>query len=492
MPFSEDFLKDRLPAPQELSPSFIKFCEALSSSVELKDFLLNLKLQIPKKFKTGELLFFYESEQLGLRRAYVKNFIFYEHSAQQFWPVIQNIRLSSIEENLYLAREFGRPFFKVLMIPIKSSPKKALLALEINNSRFLSSLIDFFRERKAILELTYKKAHLNLHFKRISYLWSQLFSYWWEPLAVLDDYQVLLGNDSFKKSLSLSKKTIKEKKNSGVLEQEKKTYQLHYYPLRNSLGVLYCQDMTKYSHLKAQLFQSEKMSKLSDISQNMAHQLNNPLTGVKSMTQVLRARPALKKFKEEFAELEKAIQRSQKIIESFLSFSNQGNQPTICNINQILEDTLLLLKGAVRGIRLEVGFYRRSLEVKGDFALLQQAFYNLILNACQALGENKENKDPVIQINTYPISEDEFCLKIKDNGIGIKQENLKKIFQPFWTSKEKGTGFGLGVTEKIVQQCGGKIFVSSRENQFTCFTVIFPLYPPELSLPLETEKNINP
>ena len=487
----KDFSINKDDFPKEIDSSFIKFCETLSSSVEVRDFLLNLQAQIPKKFKTGELILFYESEQLGLRRAYIKNNIFYEPSAQEFWPVVENIRFSSVEENLYLAKEFGRPFFKALMAPLNVFPLKALLVLEINNKPFAQPLIDFFEKRKTILELSLKKAHLNTHFNRISYLWSQLFFHWREPLAVLNDFQVLLGNDSFKKNLSLSKKFLKEKISEGLLEQGEKIYQLHYYPLKDSLGVLYCQDRTKSFILKEQLFQSEKMSLLFGLGQNMAHQLNNPLTGVKAMTQILKTDSTLKGFNEEFEELEKAVQRSQKIIKSFLSFSNQKEQMKSCDIHQVLDDTLPLLKKAFKGIKLKTDFCEQNLEVKGDFSLLQQVFYNLILNACEALAEDEKNKNPMIQISAYPISEYEVCFKIKDNGIGVEPEKLDKIFQPFWTSKKRGTGLGLGVAKKIVQQFNGKIFISSQKNQFTCFTLIFPLNSGEKSYPQAVSAELN-
>ena len=457
-----------------INSSFIKFCETLSSSVNVKDFLLNLRLQIPKKFETGELILFYESKQLGLRRAYVKNCLFYESSAQEVWPMAEQTRLSLIGENLYLAKEFGRPFLTALMAPLNVSQQKALLVLEVHNKRCVRPLIDFFEERKMILELSFKKAHLNTHFSRISYLWSQLFSHWSEPLAILNDFQVLLKNDSFKKSFPLSIKFLKKKINLGLLEQGEKIYKLHYYPLKDSLGVLYCQDKTKSFYLKEQLFQSEKMSLLSDLGQNMAHRLNNPLTGVQAMTQILKKDFALRDFSKELEELERAIQRSQRIIKSFLSFSDRKEQTQNCDIHQILENTLTLLKKAMEGLSLKTNFCEQRLEIKGDFSLLQQAFYNLILNACEALAEDKTNKNPMIQISVYPISEHEMCLKIADNGIGIEREKLNKIFQPFWTGKAKGTGLGLGVTKKIVQQFNGKIFVSSR-NKFTCFTLIFPL-----------------
>ena len=470
----KDFSINKEALPKEIDSSFIKFCESLSGSVEIKDFLLNLQKQIPKKFKTGELILFYKSE-LGFKRAYVKNRIFYEPLAQNPWPTINNIKISTAEENLYLAKEFGRPFFKVLMASLSVSGLKALLVLEAHDKRFLNSLIEFFKQRKNILELSFKKVYLNTRVYRISYLWSQLFSHWREPLAILNDFQILLGNDSFKKKISSNINFLKKNITEDFLKQGDKTYKLHYYPLKGSKRVLYCQDMTKASLLKEQLFQSEKMSLLFNLGQNMAHQLNNPLTGLHSMTQILKRDRALKNFSEELEELEKTIQRSQKIIKSFLSFSDQERQLRDCNIHQILEDTLPLLKKPLKDINLKMDLCEQSLKMKGDFSLLQQVFYNLILNACEALTEDTKNKKPTIQISSYLTSEHTACLKIQDNGIGLEREELDKVFQPFWTSKKSGSGLGLGVTKKITQELNGDIFISSQKNQFTCFTLIFPL-----------------
>lgn len=485
-PIKEDILSEKI------SAGFIKFCSALSSSVEIRDFLLKLQEQIPKKFQTGELVLFYESEQLGLRRAYVKNRLFYEPSAQRAWPEVTNIRLSVKEENLYLAQEFGRPFFQVLMVPLEIFQLKALLVLELCGKRYISSLIDFFEERKVVLELSFKKVYWNTRFSRTSYLWSQLFSYWREPLAILRNFQPVLENGSFKKNLVRPVKSLNKKIQAGWLEQGDKVYQLYYYPLKDSLAVLYCQDMTKSFNLKEQLFQNEKKSLLFELGQNMAHQLNNPLTGVKAMTQVLKKQKALENFNEEFEELENAIYRSQKIIKSFLSFSDQRGEMKNCDIQQILEETLPLLKQAIKGIKLITDFSVSDMQIKADFSLLQQVFYNLILNAGEALAEDKTNKNPIIEIRAYPISKQEICLKIKDNGIGVEPEKLDKIFQPFWTSKKRGTGLGLGAAKKIVQSFNGKIFISSQKNQFTCFKLIFPLSFSEQTCHFVSELNESP
>ena len=120
--------------------------------------------------------------------------------------------------------------------------------------------------------------------------------------------------------------------------------------------------------------------------------------------------------------------------------------------------------------------------MKGSFALFQQITYNLILNSCQSLLEDEENFSPELTILTDKLSGDFVRMRIIDNGKGIPKENLDKIFRPLWTGRKNGTGFGLGITEKIIKKYGGDISVSSQERKRTCFTVKLPLYCPETLL----------
>ena len=470
---------------KKLTSSFVNFCEKMGSVFEIKNFLLNLKVQIPKKFKTGELILFYESKQTGLRRAYVRAGIFYEQEAKSIWPVVNTIQPSSREHNLYLAHETGRPFSKTLMVPFQHSELEtiALLFIEVSRGDKLFELLtDFFKERSFVLNLIFKRVLLNTNFTRISYLWSQLFTYWWEPLAILQNLRVIRSNDAFKEVLSAFPDLLKQDKLSGLIEAGNKIYQTHYYPISQfknlkQIGILYCQDMTKHFHLKEWLFQSEKMTSLYELGKNMAHQLNNPLTGVKSMIQILNRRSGLDDFREELVEVEKAVKRSQNIIKSLLSFSQLQDKQEICNLNQVVEDSLLLLKGMTKGLLLKIDLCKQPVEVKGNFSVLQQVVYNLVLNACQALTEDEDNREASLQIRTDKISDNQGCLKVTDNGPGIAKHNLEKIFHTFWTSKKKGqgTGLGLGIARRFVEELGGKLFVSSREKEWTCFTIIFPL-----------------
>ena len=475
---------------QNLTRPFVNFCEKMGAVFEIKDFLLILKSQIPKKFKTGELLLFYESKLLGLRRAYIRNGGFYEESAKKPWAHTNTISLNDSKQSLYLASEFGRPFSKTLVVPFHlnktsnlETARTALLFVEMSEwNKGLTLLADFFEQRIVILNLIFERVLLNTSFNRISYLWSQLFTYWGEPLAILQNFQAIRTNDSFKKLLSVSSDFLKQKKPSGLLEIGKKNYQVHYYPISQfknlkQTGILYCQDMTKHFHLKEQLFQSEKMADLCELGKNMAHQLNNPLTGIRSMAQILYQNPDLENFKEELFEVEQATERSQKIIKNLLSFSQLQEKQKTCNLNQVVENSLPLLKSMTKGLFLKVDLCKQPVEVRGDLSILQQVAYNLILNSCQALKEDKDNKKACIEISTKRISKDKACLKVRDNGPGIPKQNLEKIFQALWTSKNKkqGTGLGLGIARQFVRKFGGDLFVSSKEKEFTCFTALLPL-----------------
>ena len=454
---------------------FMNFCESLLSSSHLKDFLYVLQAQIPKKWKRGEILLFYDSQSMGLRRAYIKNKNFYEQSAQNLWPQGDRIRFSHKKENDYFSRELGRPFSKALMIPLSQSP--ALLLVEVD--RFFSNpdLLEFFKERKEILDLVFKRLALNSQLSRVSYLWSQLFFYWEEPIALLKDYKILKSNQAFQDSGLGGLDFLQKKQISGSIESQKSHYQLYYYELDPTRGILYAQDISKYLFLKAQWIQSEKMSSLARLGKNMSHQLNNPLAGVKAMTQILKKEPEAQAFKADLRELEKSLLRSQKIIQSLLSFSSEAGSESLCDLNQVLQDTLSLLKSVTKGISIKRNFHPKPLKLKGDFSLFQQIVYNLILNACQALATDKDNPNPTLSVSSQLISKQRACLKIQDNGIGIPTADLKKIFDPLWSSKKQGTGFGLSLTQKFVKSLGGEIFVSSKEKQGTCFTLIFPLAP---------------
>ena len=273
--------------------SLFKFAFELSLNQDVFSFLLTLRNQFSKKNQVGEIILFYHCELLGLRRAYLKKNNFHEETAQLKWPEIKSLRYSTNRENLCLAGEIGRPISKSLLIPL--SFRQALLFVELPSQ--LKSWLDFFEHRVSHLKMNFERVYESQYLNREAYFWTQLFSFWKEPMAILKDFQVLKSNSSFKKVFLDQEEELKKKKFSGSLKAKNKTYQLFYHPLKETQALFYAQDMSKYFSLKEQWFQSEKMLDLFKLGQNMAHQLNNPLTGVRAMTQILNQNPKLKILK---------------------------------------------------------------------------------------------------------------------------------------------------------------------------------------------------
>ena len=475
---------------QEISPAFLSFVEKMSRTSHLREFLLSLNSFIPKKLFTGEMVLFYESKHLGLRRLYVKNNQVYEKMAQRAWPEFQKTGYGNHEISLYLAREMGHPFAKALVIPFlktyqnsKETPNKPVLFVEIlKPGKTELHLNNFFHKRAEIINLILKRLLDHTSVSRASSLWGHVFEGWQEPLAILRKFKVIRSNEAFKKLAAEFPDLLSCQKRKGVLQLQNRIYNLHCYPVflkenknLSETSVLYCQDMTDYFSLREKLLHSEKMASLASLGQNMAHQLNNPLTGISSLIQVLQQNKQKLPFDEEFQELEKAARRCQKIIGSLLSFARSGEiSHEVLDLNLVLEDTLPLLKTLLAKVKFTLKTNPKPLLVRGDFALLQQALFNIILNGCQAL---QGRPFPTLEIEAGLDEKKTVFLSVKDNGPGIPAEQKEKIFQALWTTKKQseGTGLGLSMAQKAIQSFNGAILVSSAIEKGACFKIVLPL-----------------
>ena len=475
-----------LESKKTLSPSFIRFCEGLGAAYKIQDLLPALKSRLPKKFKTGEWVLFYSSPT-GLKRAYIRNKQFYEQEASQAWPSFKGIQFADRKTQLYIAGEMGRPFAGGLAVPLFYGQLKgdlqAFLFVECHiEGKLAHSLLDFFKQALVVLRLAFKKAFIDRDTGQEAYLWSGLFHHWTEPLAVLKDFSPAHINRAFQKWFSLSPHFLREKKLSSFddrpVAENGRLWRVYYYPitqLKGEAGILYCQDVTKKAQLKEQIQQSGKMTALALLGESAGRQLNRPLADLQNKAQALARAPFLMKFQAEFKELERASSRSQKTLQNLLFFSQEGVSAAACNLNEAVEGALALLKRACKGIALDVRLPQAPLQVRGDGSLLQHVVYNLILNACQALN-SAGLKSPHIMVSAGRANQNQAVLKVKDNGPGIAPENLKKIFQPLWTGKKAygGTGLGLSLARQFIRQMGGDVFVSSRQNEWTCFSALLP------------------
>ncbi len=235
------------------------------------------------------------------------------------------------------------------------------------------------------------------------------------------------------------------------------------------------EDVTSRATLEEQLQQREKLSSIGLLAAGVAHEVNTPLTGVSSYTQLLLGMLAENDPKHALLQkIRNQAERATNIVNNLLNFSRTGGATefTEIDINTVLDDTLQLLEPQLRRYQIEIArvYDADSPQVLGNSGKLQQVFTNLVLNARDAIPEGGR-----ITISTAAINGD-VIVEIRDTGIGIAPENVAKIYDPFYTTKGvgRGTGLGLAVSYGIVQEHSGHIGVESAPGRGTTFRITLP------------------
>ncbi len=224
------------------------------------------------------------------------------------------------------------------------------------------------------------------------------------------------------------------------------------------------------------LLQAEKMASLGELSAGVAHELNNPLTGIIGFAQLLLQESTLSpQQREDIESIHKQSQRCRQIIQNLLHFSRRKEpQKEPLRLNALMDETLQLIRYdlSTSGIQIVSDVPPHLPGVLGDANQLQQVFLNIITNARQAL-DGKETG--TITIRGKAQGEKVF-VSFEDNGCGLSSEDLKKVFNPFFTTKPvgKGTGLGLSISYGIIQNHGGEIRVESRRGVGCVFTIELP------------------
>jgi len=232
-------------------------------------------------------------------------------------------------------------------------------------------------------------------------------------------------------------------------------------------------DVTVRMGLEEQLQHSEKMASIGILAAGVAHEVNTPLTGISSYTQMLRQQIKNDDPRSALLEkIEKQTFRAAKIVNNLLNFSRSSKAEfENLDTNKVLLDVLSLLEHQLERGRIKV---RKELSdlplVRGNENRLQQVFFNLILNARDAMP-----KGGWLTLATRA-EDDAVVVEIRDTGHGIKPEHVRRIYDPFFTTKGigRGTGLGLSISFGIVQEHGGAIFVESVPGQGTTFQVALP------------------
>jgi PAS domain S-box-containing protein len=241
-------------------------------------------------------------------------------------------------------------------------------------------------------------------------------------------------------------------------------------------AIIVLENVSSRVKLEETLQQSEKLSSIGLLAAGVAHEVNTPLTGVSSYTQMLMGMiPETDPKHALLQKMQRQTDRASNIVGNLLNFSRTGNATefTEIDVNKLLNDTLQLLEPQMRksNIVISKNYSEHSPQILGNSGKLQQVFTNLILNARDAIIGGGS-----ISLTTVTTEKGEVIINVTDTGEGIPAENLKKVFDPFFTTKGvgNGTGLGLAVSYGIVQEHGGSIEAFSANGDGTTFRLIFP------------------
>src|SRR5713226_2355917 len=256
----------------------------------------------------------------------------------------------------------------------------------------------------------------------------------------------------------------------------------NFSPLCNEKGdiegvVLSGRDVTDLKRLEEQLIQAEKLAAMGQMLAGVAHELNNPLTAILGVTELLREREGTDDSSKRQLDLtHRQARRAARIVQNLLEFSRPASpQKRPLDLNNLLERTLQLHDHSLRRNNIEVDFHPQGElpVVVGDANQLIQVFLNLVTNAEQAIREVRETGR--IQIRTG-CNGNQLTITVQDDGVGIRPEALPRIFDPFYTTKRPGggTGLGLSICMSIIREHGGNIEAETLPAGGSAFTIYLP------------------
>ncbi len=264
------------------------------------------------------------------------------------------------------------------------------------------------------------------------------------------------------------------------------TTSLLMQPEQNQVaGVVFVfKDISNTTNLRHQIERMDRLATLGELSAGIAHEIRNPLAGIKSSAQVLEESFSPGDFRAQLASrIVKEIDRSNELLKRFFNFARPSKpKQDWHNVEMIIDGVYLLMapRFKKKNISFTKDFAENLPQVYVDESQIEQVILNLFLNAVDAMPEGgtisvktgiKKIHDPL----TEKIKERQIIVTVADTGRGIPPEKKEKIFNPFYTSKNDGVGLGLSISTRLLEENGGRIIVESDLGKGAVFSIFLPV-----------------
>lgn len=344
----------------------------------------------------------------------------------------------------------------------------------LSREAYLRLFFEHATDAIAVFDLSNKIIEVNPAFEKL-YGWTREECIG-QSIPLIPPQHILAANDRFNRLLRGERFTMLEtqdmKKDGTYFDA-----QISLSPIYSNVGEIIAvsvisRDISYIKENEKLILQSEKLKLVGEIAAGVAHEIQNPMTVISGFVQMMNEDKS-SSYSEYTPIIQEEVERVGLILDEFLVLSRpQIATPTEINIGEILTEVLAFYQYEFqqRNITLTINNQPTDTLILGNKNQIKQIFINIVKNAIEAIDENGEI--------TLAICEDEqkyIYISIKDTGYGIPPHLLEKIFEPFYTTKTKGTGLGMMIINKIVQDHGGEIKIRSKVNVGTEILLHFPI-----------------
>lgn len=239
-------------------------------------------------------------------------------------------------------------------------------------------------------------------------------------------------------------------------------------------NILLIQDLSKIKNLENEVRRNERLAALGKMAAGVAHELRNPLSSIKGLAVLLKSKLEKDKHGTEKADiLVQEVERLNRSIGELLDYARPHKlQKEVIQLEDVLTKAVSLIRVDAESakVTLQPGYKDKMIRVYADQDKLNQVFLNLFLNSIQAM-----ERGGILKIETYK-QEDRAICHIEDNGCGLDEDGVSKVFDPYFTTKNDGTGLGLAMSAKIIEEHSGSIEFKSEVGVGTIVKINLPAY----------------